>query len=140
VSVYLDVSVLVPFFVVDPFNQKAEQGLRRLRDGLTISDFAAAEFASAIARRVRTRELRADEGQAAFSDFDTWCARHVQQIAIESADVVAASALMRRLDLTLRTPDAIHLAMAHRTESRLWTFDKDMARAARAVGVELAKV
>lgn len=92
-----------------------------------------------IALRVRTRDLRADEARAAFSHFDSWCAQHTQLVAVESADIAAAMDLMRRLDLSLRTPDAIHLAVAQRMGCMLLTFDGVMARTARAIGVGAAR-
>ena len=73
VSVYLDVNVIVPLFVVDPLNGRAEKALRRLHEDLIVSDFSAAEFSSVIARRVRTHDLRAEEARTAFVNFDSWC-------------------------------------------------------------------
>jgi len=37
------------------------------------------------------------------------------------ADVAAAAAFLRRLDLTLRTPDAPHIAIAQRIRAELLT-------------------
>jgi predicted nucleic acid-binding protein len=106
-----------------------------VKDELTVSDLSAAEFASVIARRVRTRDLRAEEARAAFSNFDSWCARYTQQIEVERTDVSTAAGLIRRLDLPLRTPDAIHIAIVLRTACRLLTFDRAMAIVARTLGV-----
>jgi predicted nucleic acid-binding protein len=137
VSAYLDANVLVALFVTDPLNRKADISLRKLSDVVLISDFSAAEFASVIARRARTRELDTAEARAAFSNFDEWCTRHVQRVEVESGDVANAASLLRRLDLTLRTPDAIHIAMTRRVAARLLTFDQKMAAAARSLGVPL---
>jgi uncharacterized protein len=139
VSVYLDVNVIVPLFAVDPLNSRADKALRGLRDNLIVSDFSAAEFSSAIARRTRTRDLRADEARTAFSNFDTWCGRHTQLVNIESIDILSASGLMRRLDLSLRTPDALHIAIVQRIDCKLLTFDRAMAKVAQALGVGLIK-
>jgi predicted nucleic acid-binding protein len=54
VNVYLDASVLVALFANDPFTQRADDFLRCKKPATTVSDFAKAEFASAIARRVGT--------------------------------------------------------------------------------------
>ena len=139
VSVYLDVNVIVPLFAIDPLNERAEKALRGLHDDLIVSNFSAAEFSAVIARRVRTRDLRAGEARAAFSNFDTWCARHTQLVEIDSSDIAGATGLMRRLDLSLRTPDALHIAMVQRAGCKLLTFDRTMATAARTLGVELVK-
>jgi predicted nucleic acid-binding protein len=49
-------------------------------------------------------------------------------------DVAVATAFLRRLDLTLRAPDAIHIAIAQRVDATLVTFDQGMATAALALG------
>jgi predicted nucleic acid-binding protein len=139
VSVYLDVNVIVPLFAIDPFNDRADKALRGLHEDLMVSNFSAAEFSAVIARRVRTRDLRAGEAQSAFSNFDTWCARHTRTVEIDSSDIAGATRLMRRLDLSLRTPDALHIAIAQRTGCRMLTFDRTMSKAARTIGVELVK-
>jgi predicted nucleic acid-binding protein len=63
VKVYLDASVLVALLTSDPLTARADAYLRANAPVLIVSDFAAAEFASAIARRVRTAEMRADEAR-----------------------------------------------------------------------------
>jgi predicted nucleic acid-binding protein len=137
VSVYLDVNVLVPLFVVDPLGARAEKAVSDLRDIAVVSDFSAAEFSAVIARRVRTRDLRPKEARMAFSNFDVWCMRHTQFFQMERTDLLGAMSMIRRLDLSLRTPDAVHLAIVQRLGCKLLTFDRTMAAAARAIGVEL---
>lgn len=136
-SVYIDTSAIVPLFVLDPLNERADASLRRLGDELVVSDFAAAEFSCVIARRVRTGDLSADEAGMAFSHFDVWCTHYARRLELEAGDISSACALVRRFDLSLRTIDAIHIAMVRRTGSRLLTFDKVMARAARALEFEI---
>jgi predicted nucleic acid-binding protein len=139
VSIYLDVNVIVALFVVDPLNDKADKAMRGLRDTLVVSNLSAAEFSAVIARRVRTRDLRAGEAQTAFANFDIWCARHTRLVEIENGDVTGATAMMRRLDFPLRTPDALHIAITQRVGCTLLTFDKSMARVARAIGVDVVR-
>jgi uncharacterized protein len=135
VTVYFDTNVLVALFANDALNHRADKALRELRDIVVISSFTAAEFAVVIARRVRTRELSANDARTAFSNFDDWCARDTLRIELESIDVSIAAGLLRRLDLTLRTPDALHIAMAQRVGTSLLTFDKAMGSCAKSLGV-----
>jgi predicted nucleic acid-binding protein len=139
VSVYLDVNVIVPLFTLDPLNSRADKALRGLRHSLIVSDFSAAEFSSVIARRTRTRDLRIDEARTVFANFDTWCGRHTQLVNIESIDILGAIGLLRRLDLSLRTPDTLHIAIVQRIACKLLTFDRTMAKVAQALGIELIK-
>ena len=137
-SVYLDASVLVALFTNDPLTARADAFLRGETPMLIVSDFAAAEFASAIARRVRTGDLTADDARAGFANFDAWTARATRRETTSPADVAAAEAFLRRLDLTLRTPDAINIAIAQRAGAALLTFDDKMAASARSLGTGVA--
>lgn len=50
------------------------------------------------------------------------------------ADVPSAGRLLRRTRTALRTPDALHLAVAVRLGVTLATFDQTLADAAREAG------
>lgn len=133
-SIYLDASVVVALFVEDALSARAETYLRAVEDTIFISDFAAAEFASAVARRVRMGEVAGRDARTAFANFDIWTGRAARRIETVPSDMLAAGAMLRRLDLTLRTPDALHIAMAQRTAAVLATFDGKMAECAEALG------
>jgi predicted nucleic acid-binding protein len=132
--VYLDASILVPLFKDDRFTSRAEAFLQNSRSTLLVSDFAAAEFASAVARHVRMRSLAHKDALVAFSSFDNWVAQVTQRVETTAADVAAADAFIRRLDLPLRAPDAINIAIAQRLDAAIATFDDEMAACARALG------
>lgn len=136
-SVYLDASVLVALFTHDALSTKADKYLRKAAPILIVGDFAAAEFASAIARLVWMRELTRAEAQTAFSNFDSWTARAANRVETRASDIAAAAAHIRRLDLPLRTPDALNIAVAERFGAELATFDDKMAAAARALGLKV---
>lgn len=138
-SVYLDVNVLVALFVIDTHNERADKAVRDLRENVIVSSLSAAEFSAVIARRVRTRDLRAGEARIAFANFDIWCAQHSARVEFDNTDVAAAIALMRRLDFPLRTPDALHIAIVQRTGCTLLTFDRAMAKVARALGIGIIR-
>jgi predicted nucleic acid-binding protein len=140
VKIYVDTSVLVALFFPEVHSAQADELLRVNRPALVISDFTAAEFASGVSRRVRIRELTRTEGQAVLLDFDEWAPREMQQVETLSGDIAVATAFIRRLDLTLRTPDALNMAIAQRIGAELFTFDKKMAQAARVLGMQLVKV
>ena len=133
-SVYLDASVLVALITHDLLGAKADAFLRTHSPVLVVSDFAAAEFASAIARHVRTGAIKVGDARRAFATFDAWSARAAGQALTTSADVVSAAAYLRRLDLPLRTPDALNIAITQRIGAELMTFDHKMAASARTLG------
>jgi len=137
VSLYLDASVLVALFTRDIFTERSDSFMRRQAPDMLISDFAAAEFASAVGLRLRRRDLTADEARSAFSSFDEWSARAPRCAGTQSSDVADAQAFLRRLDLPLRAPDAINIAIALRENASLMTFDAKMAVSAQALGVDV---
>lgn len=49
-SVYLDARILVALFTDDAFSSRADKILRQLKTSMVVSDFAAAEFVSALAK------------------------------------------------------------------------------------------
>ena len=136
-SLYLDASLLVALFVIDPASARAEAYLSTHPAIIVVSDFGSAEYASAIARRVRIGDLSREEGQLALSHFDIWAARSALRQEITAADIGTAERILRRLDINLRTPDAIHIAIAERVDATLVTFDLGMAAGARALGVSV---
>ena len=125
-------------FAADVFTVRAMAFVRGARPTVLLSDFAAAEFASAIARKVRTGALSAGEALSAFANFDAWAAAQAARVQVVPADVSSAEGFVRRLDLNLRAPDAINVAMALRLGADLATFDERMAEAARALGCGVA--
>ena len=135
---YLDADILVALLTPEPLSERALDFVRANRAGLIISDFAAAEFVSAIARRVRTRETTIEDARRDIADFEAWAARSAEQTTLGAGDVAVATAYLRRLDLTLLAPGARHVAMTQRIEATLVTFDRGMAAAARSLGTAVA--
>jgi predicted nucleic acid-binding protein len=136
--VYFDASVLVSLVVRDLFTDRAEAFLESGEVTPCVSDFAAAEVSGVLGRNVRTGRLTLAQARAALSVFDTLRVRGAEALEIDHLAVTTADSFLRRLDLTLRTPDALHLALAVRSGASLATFDRGMAECARMLGVELA--
>ena len=89
---------------------------------------------------MRTNDITKNDARIVFSNFDTWTASTTQRALINGADIIGAEVLLRRLDLALRTPDALNIAIAQRMAATLVTFDKKMAAAARIIGAVVARV
>ena len=137
-NVYLDASVIVALLTSDVFTSRADVYIRANVPILVVSDFAELEFASVIARRVRTREVTKQTARSVFAELDGWIIRNTERVETTTADVKAATRAVRRLDLTLRTADALNISVAQRIDATLMTFDDKMAVAARALGVIVA--
>jgi uncharacterized protein len=87
---------LSSLFTDNPFTPEPTASCARITLVLIVSDFAAAEFASVIARHVRTRDITPDNTRIAFSTFDAWTSRVTKRAEISLGDVVAAEAFLRR--------------------------------------------
>jgi uncharacterized protein len=138
VKLYLDASIIVALLTNDIFTSRADIYIRSQTPILIVSDFAGVEFASVIARRVRTREVTQQTAQITFLEFDTWSTRNTEYVETTTADVTAAARALRRLDMTFRTADALNIAIAQRVNATLMTFDQKMAIAAQTLGVDVA--
>jgi predicted nucleic acid-binding protein len=134
VSFYLDASVVIALLTDDAFHARADRFASGDPGPVIISDLATAEFASALGRQVRTGDLAVEEARSGLSALDIWTRRAANQTETTAADIAVATTFLRRLDLPLKTPDAIHIAIAQRLGATLVTFDRQMAASARALG------
>jgi uncharacterized protein len=138
-KLYLDTSVLVSLFVEDAFSRRADEIARQSTDIALVSNFAAAEFASAVARLARTRTKTMQEAQRIYAEFDMW-SPSAEAVGIDASDIRSATVYLRQLNTPLRAPDAIHIAAAQRLGAELATFDKRMAEGAAALGLSVIPV
>ena len=134
-SAYLDASVILPTLVKEAGSDQIDQFLRRNSETLIVSEFAAAEVASALSRLVRTGRLDAADAASRLTDFDVWRAAGTDDYEFRTADIRLANIFVRRFDLMLRAPDALHAAACQNTNLMLVTMDRRLASAAEALGV-----
>ncbi|WP_376100320.1 type II toxin-antitoxin system VapC family toxin [Roseomonas sp. CCTCC AB2023176] len=133
---------MVPLFRSDFWTDRAGAFLST-GVALVVSYFAAAELSAVITREVRMRPMTRQAGHDAFDAFDEWRRQDTEPAVLTPAvltpaEVSLATVWLRRLDVNLRAPDALHLAMASRLALPVLTCDKAMATAARALGMEVA--
>ena len=139
-SIYLDSSVLLPILIAEPTTEAVYDCLGAADQELLISDFAAAEVASALSRLVRMYLLTDTDASARLADFDAWRMAMSSPVDIASSDARLAYIYVRRFDLGLRAPDALHLAIARRLDATLVTLDRRMVAAARELGVAVEEL
>lgn len=132
-SLYLDASALLPLFIEEARTGQAHDSLRG--NVLIISDFAIAEFSSGVARRTRAGEIKGSDAASVFAALDAWTLKTTRRETLTAGDVNVAISLVRRVELGLRAPDAVNIAIAQRCAATLLTFDEKMARSARSLGM-----
>jgi uncharacterized protein len=136
--IYLDAGAIFPMLVTEDRSAAAIAFEGRNLDRLCVSDLAAGEVASALSRLVRMQIFSAEDANRLCERFDAWRLSATQIRTISASDVALGTTYVRRWDLKLRLPDAIHLAACRRFGFALASFDARMVNSARAVGVELA--
>ncbi|HEY1750678.1 MAG TPA: type II toxin-antitoxin system VapC family toxin, partial [Caulobacteraceae bacterium] len=132
--IYLDTSVVLPLFFTDAHAPRVRAWLSRVTAPSVISPWTVAEFSSAAAGHARMGRLADGDWVRAEAAFDIWAAG-LQKAPVLTADFDMARNLIRRDRTRLRTPDALHLAIARRLDIALATLDGALAEAARQVGV-----
>ncbi|HWB51715.1 MAG TPA: type II toxin-antitoxin system VapC family toxin [Stellaceae bacterium] len=136
-SRYLDTNAIIGLLTADPLTARVSALLRQSAEPLIFSDFAAAEFSAVVGRKMRIGTITRRHALDALATLDQWSAR-VLRIEIEAGDISRADSFLRRLDLPLLAPDAIHVAIVQRLGATLVTFDQRMASAARRLGLPVS--
>lgn len=132
---YLEPSALVSLFLPDRHTATIRTWLGQAPGPLAISTFGAAEFASALSIALRVGRLVTHQADRVLRVFDVWAASDAATLDIDPADHRAAASFVRRFDLALRAPDALHVALCRRLGLALVTFDQRQGAAAQALGV-----
>ena len=135
--VYLDASVVVPTLVQEPGSDAVDNLIEQLSEPPLLSSFVIGETASALARLARMEKLTASDVRDRLASFDRWVVLDAEVIETEPVDVRLAGLFVRRLELGLRMPDAIHIATAQRIGAALATLDVRLAGAASALNVAI---
>ena len=134
-SLYLGASAMLPILVKEPTSAAVDAFMSTIQQELWVSDFAAAEVASALSRLVRSGRLQASDGAVCLSDFDVWRAAMTKPAEMHAVDVRVAGSYVRQFDLALRVPDALHLAITRRLDLVLVTLDRRLVAAAKELGI-----
>lgn len=131
---YLDTSVLVALYIPEALSASAAAGIGDTP--LAISALTEVEFASAVARRMRERTVSTADGALVLRTFDSHLAdRRYRQLPVVAETYVEAVRLLRSGAAPLSSLDALHLAVAAAHRAPLLTADRQLARAARMLGI-----
>lgn len=138
---YLDTNLLLAACLAETESLRVRPWLERAAGALTTSDWAVAEFVSALGIKLRRGELTAVQADAAHSIL---LAEFLPAVELHEsdADILRAAPLLLKEDsLGLRGGDALHLALCLRLKrAALATADQVLARAARHFGVAVERL
>ena len=136
-SIYLDASVIIPTFIPELHSALVDRFLDRHLDPYVVSDFAAGEVASGFSRLLREGKLGREAADRKLANFDGWLLTDCSHTTVGNADIRLAMVFVRRFDLKLRMPDALHLAVCRKLSLQLVTLDRRMADAGRALDIDV---
>jgi predicted nucleic acid-binding protein len=132
---YFDASALAAVLLDEPARHRVNAHIAAADAPPQVSDFVVAEVSSAISRLLRMELRDTAQAEALIQSLDEWVRETGEPISLDASDAREATLLVRRFDLKLRAPDALHLAICRRLQARLVTLDNNLARAARALDV-----
>ena len=134
--IYVDTSVLVAYYCPEILSQQSEELLQeQIRPCL--SSLTEVEFASAVAKKIRQKELSSIDGNRILTKFLSHVkAELFQMIPVEDHHWRLASGWISLFITPLRTLDALHLAIASDRELRLVTSDKTFFQAAEKMDID----
>ena len=132
---YIDTSLLVPYYCPEALSQVAERTVRG-DPRPTVSDLVEVELFSALGRKVRVREMSTVDAARIGQQFlDHLQAGLYTRVAVERRHYESARQWLARFTLPLRALDALHLALADAEGLRLATADQNLSRSARRLGL-----
>lgn len=137
---YLDTSVVVAYYVPEALSTRA-QSIYTAQSAPTISELVELEFFAALSLRLRTGDLERTQAERVASLFLShldggWYTR----IHLHAGHYLAARGFIARFDLPLKSPDALHLAVSASERLSLVTADRQLARNAESLGLEVELV
>lgn len=132
---YADTSVLVAYYAPEALSEDAER-LLRLFPQAAISDLVEVELFSAVARKVRQRELGERDAERIRGRFLSHLAGgFFDRLALDREHYQLARHWLGSSELALRSLDALHLAVASVEDRTLATADTGLAKAAMVLGL-----
>lgn len=132
---YIDASAIVAIVGREAGSPAVDGVVRQPGVTTMVSDFTIAECSSALARNGRVGRRTEAENERFHRELDEWALVFGEMTEIASADITDATTFIRRPGISLRAPDAIHIAAAQRVGATILTLDRGMARAADLLGV-----
>ena len=134
---YLDTSLLVAALTPEPDTDLAQSWLEdRDPERLMVSHLVITEFSSALSLKIRTGQIDIGSRRQALAAFRGLLADSINVAPLLPEHFIDAAKFVDQHTLALRTGDALHLAIAADKAAAVCTFDRRLAEAATALGIE----
>jgi len=133
---YLDTSLLVTAMTPEPATASIQDWLdANARAPVSISEWVATEFAAALSMKVRDNRITAEQRLSAMAQFARFADGSADVITVSTEHFRIAARFAESSPVGLRAGDALHLAIASSAFAKLYTRDRRLAEAGKALAV-----
>lgn len=139
---YFDTSFIVPYILPEATSSRVQQFfVDQQSAALTISHWTRVEFASMLAREVRSHGISERAARDADEQFEAAMARSFTILLPDRNDFDLSKDYVLQFGTGLRSGDALHLAIGkNRGVQSFYTFDKKLLRAGKMLGLPVATI
>lgn len=132
---YVDTSVLVAYLTPEAGSEAADMFMRSAGPPLAVSSWTEVELVSAMGLKIRTKQIKRTMAREVVDTYVRLIAPHLRHIAVEDINHSQAALLLDGWATSLRSADALHLAIAAANNADVYTFDSSMAAAGKTLGI-----
>ena len=137
---YVDTSLLVAYYCPEPMSEKAEIFLTS-HSPLIISTLTELEMFSAVSRKVRGRDLNRPAARRILAKFLSHLDGHFFAcLSVATHHLRLARDWIGQFNTSLRSLDAVHLAIASLEGLTMITADRDLAVSAKILSLDVTLI
>jgi predicted nucleic acid-binding protein len=133
--IFLDTSALAKRYVQEPGSKELEELFDSIMPDVFISILAFVEFAAAMGRKLRNKEIMRINASKAIKELEEDWYNLFAKIPLDESLAETAAAIA--LEYSLKGADAVHLASAQTTSADLFVASDDrLIRVAKKMGID----